>query len=172
MSGHPLPSSAAGELLYTRREPVGVVAIITPWNFPFVVPVWKIAPALVYGNTVVFKPAGLTPLIASLLAGVLVEAGVPAGVLNLVMGPGQAVGDALTGSPDVDAVSFTGSYAVGTHVYARAVQHMARVQLEMGGKNPLVVLDDADVDLAARSGCTGRFRQHGPGMHGHQPGDC
>ena len=157
MAGTTLPSNSDGELLYTRREPVGVVGIITPWNFPIAIPAWKIAPALVYGNTVVFKPAGQTPYVATLLAQALVEAGLPAGAFNLVIGGGKVVGDTLTGSAQINAVSFTGSYAVGTRVYSRAMAHMARVQLEMGGKNPLVVLADADLELAVDLAVRGGF---------------
>jgi aldehyde dehydrogenase (NAD+) len=156
MGGETYPSSAPGELLYSRREPLGVVAIITPWNFPIAIPTWKIAPALVYGNTVVFKPAKHGELTALALVEALVEAGLPPGALNYVTGPGAVIGDALTGSPGIHGLSFTGSVSVGTHIYGLAMQNLTRVQLEMGGKNPTVVLDDADLDLAvelvARSG--------------------
>ena len=155
-SGSVLPSNTDGELLYTRREPLGVVAIVTPWNFPIAIPTWKIAPALAYGNTVVFKPASQTPLTALRLAEILVEAGLPPGVLNLITGSGREVGDTLTGSPKIDGISFTGSIGVGQHIYSRAFPNLTRVQLEMGGKNPMVVLNDAKLDLAvdlvARSG--------------------
>ncbi len=157
MGGQTFPSNVQGELLYTRREPLGVVAVITPWNFPIAIPAWKIAPALVYGNTVVFKPASFTPHIALLLVEALVEAGVPAGVINYVTGSGRDVGDVLVSSPQVDGISFTGSYRVGTAIYAKAVQNLTRVQLEMGGKNPTVVLRDADLDLAVRIVATGAF---------------
>jgi acyl-CoA reductase-like NAD-dependent aldehyde dehydrogenase len=148
--GDVLPSSTEGELLYTRREPLGVVSIITPWNFPVAIPAWKIAPALAYGNTVLFKPASYAPHIGLALTECLVEASLPPGVLNLLTGSGSVVGQALIESPQVDGISFTGSYQVGTRIYQDAVQNMTRVQLEMGGKNPLVVLRDADLDLAVQ----------------------
>jgi acyl-CoA reductase-like NAD-dependent aldehyde dehydrogenase len=148
--GDVLPSSTEGELLYTRREPLGVVSIITPWNFPVAIPAWKIAPALAYGNTVLFKPASYAPHIGLALTECLVEAGLPPGVLNLLTGSGSVVGQALIESPQMDGISFTGSYQVGTRIYQDAVQNMTRVQLEMGGKNPLVVLRDADLDLAVQ----------------------
>ena len=144
-------------MLYSRREPLGVVAVITPWNFPIAIPAWKIAPALAYGNAVVFKPASATPLTALRLVECLHDAGLPAGVLNFVTGSGATVGDALAGDPVVRGLTFTGSYDVGTGIYARAAQHFARVQLEMGGKNPTIVLDDADLDLAVKLAVTGGF---------------
>jgi acyl-CoA reductase-like NAD-dependent aldehyde dehydrogenase len=130
------------------REPVGVVGIITPWNFPIAIPAWKIAPALAYGNCVVFKPADLVPGCAWALAEIIARAGVPAGVFNLVMGRGSVVGEILSNDPGVDAVSFTGSAAVGRRVAQNCAARLAKVQLEMGGKNPQVVLDDADLDTA------------------------
>lgn len=154
--GDVLPSSMNGELLYTRREPLGVVSIITPWNFPIAIPAWKIAPALVCGNTVVFKPAEDTPRIGLMLVEALVEAGLPAGVINYVTGDGPVVGGEMVTNPGVDGISFTGSVAVGAQIYQQAIRHMPRVQLEMGGKNALVVLRDADlalaVDLAVKGG--------------------
>ena len=143
------------------REPVGVVSVITPWNFPIAIPAWKIAPALAFGNTVVFKPAEPVPGCAWALADILDRSGLPAGVLNLVVGPGRVVGDELTGSPLVDAVTFTGSTDVGAHVLAAAQSHRAKVQLEMGGKNPLVVADDCDIDLAVRVALEGAFGSTG-----------
>ncbi|MEZ4861360.1 MAG: aldehyde dehydrogenase family protein [Caldilineaceae bacterium] len=154
--GDVIPSNTGGELLYTRREPLGVVALVTPWNFPIAIPVWKMAPALIYGNTVVFKPASFAPEIGYRLVEVLVEAGLPKGVVNLITGSGRLVGDVLVGSKDLSGVSFTGSYHVGMQIYAKAMPNLTRVQLEMGGKNPMIVLNDADVDkavgLAAMSG--------------------
>ena len=155
--GDVLPNNAPGELLYTRREPLGVVAIITPWNFPIAIPTWKIAPALIYGNTVVFKPASDAPEIGMLLAEALLEAGLPPGVLNFVTGSGSVVGDELVSNPAVNGISFTGSYDVGSGIYGRAIKNMTRVQLEMGGKNALVVLNDARLDLAVRLAVTGGF---------------
>ena len=148
VGGDVLPSAASDHLLFTKREPLGVIGVITPWNFPIAIPAWKIAPALAYGNTVVFKPASYTPHIALLLVEAMLEAGVPAGVINYITGSGSVVGNVIVGHPDVAGVSFTGSYAVGTDIYNRAVKNMTRVQLEMGGKNPLVVLNDANMELA------------------------
>jgi acyl-CoA reductase-like NAD-dependent aldehyde dehydrogenase len=130
------------------REPLGVVGLITPWNFPIAIPAWKIAPALAYGNCVVFKPADLVPGCAWALAEIIARAGVPTGVFNLVMGRGSVVGELLSNSNDVDAISFTGSAAVGRRVAQNCAARLAKVQLEMGGKNPQVVLDDADLDTA------------------------
>lgn len=148
VGGDVLPSSTSDHLLFTKREPLGVVSVITPWNFPIAIPAWKIAPALAYGNTVVFKPASYAPHIALLLVEAMLEAGVPAGVINYITGSGSVVGNEIVGHPDVAGISFTGSYAVGTDIYNRAVKNMTRVQLEMGGKNPLVVLNDANMELA------------------------
>jgi acyl-CoA reductase-like NAD-dependent aldehyde dehydrogenase len=143
------------------REPLGVVALITPWNFPLAIPAWKIAPALAFGNTVVLKPAALVPGSAWAITEILSRVGLPAGVFNLVMGPGRSVGQALLEHPEVNGVSFTGSVDTGKQVAQRAVTHLARVQLEMGGKNPLVVLDDADLDIAAECAFQGAFMQTG-----------
>ncbi|MBH0239612.1 aldehyde dehydrogenase family protein, partial [Methylobrevis albus] len=139
------------------REPVGVVGIITPWNFPIAIPAWKIAPALAYGNTVVFKPAELVPGCAWAIVDILHRAGLPKGVLNLVMGKGSVVGQAMLDSPDVTAQTFTGSVATGKRVAAACVEHMRKFQLEMGGKNPLVVLDDADLAVAVDCAVNGAF---------------
>jgi acyl-CoA reductase-like NAD-dependent aldehyde dehydrogenase len=143
-----------------RHEPLGVVGLITPWNFPLAIPAWKIAPALAFGNTVVIKPADLAPASPWHLVDILQRAGLPAGVLNLVSGPGAA-GAALAASSGIDAVSFTGSQAVGASVAESAVRTGARVQLEMGGKNPLVVLDDADIPTAVRAAVNGAYFQAG-----------
>ena len=143
--------------LEVRREPIGVVGIITPWNFPLAIPAWKIAPALAYGNTVVFKPAELVPGSAWLLADIISRSGLPEGVFNLVMGQGREVGQAIVDHPDVAGVSFTGSTAVGRQIGASLFQRGARMQLEMGGKNPLIVLDDADLDLAVDCAVQGAF---------------
>jgi aldehyde dehydrogenase (NAD+) len=143
------------------REPIGVVAAVTPWNFPLAIPAWKIAPALAYGNCVVFKPAELVPASPWTLADIVQRAGLPAGVLNLVMGPGSKLGPALASSPGIDAVSFTGSRDVGPSVAEAAVKAGARVQLEMGGKNPLIVLDDADMATAVSVAVNGAFFQAG-----------
>ncbi|MFC7501258.1 aldehyde dehydrogenase family protein [Nocardioides sp. GCM10030258] len=159
--GEHLGSVRPGVEVLVSREPVGVVSIITPFNFPMAIPAWKIAPALAHGNTVVFKPAELVPASAWNLVDILHRAGLPDGVLNLVMGRGRDVGDTLTGSPNVNAVSFTGSASTGRGVLASAQRHGARVQLEMGGKNPLVILDDADLDAAVAGALEGSFGSTG-----------
>ncbi|MBN8579860.1 MAG: aldehyde dehydrogenase family protein [Anaerolineae bacterium] len=156
-SGQVIPSSVNDELLYTRREPLGVVSIITPWNFPIAIPAWKIAPALIYGNTVVFKPAEDAPHTALLLVEALVEAGLPAGVINFLTGDGALIGTEMASNPSVNGITFTGSHNTGTKVYQNAIKNMARVQLEMGGKNALVILKDADIDLAVKLAITGGF---------------
>jgi alpha-ketoglutaric semialdehyde dehydrogenase len=161
MPGETLPSELPRNFCYTVRQPLGVVACITPWNFPVCIPVWKIAPALVAGNTVVFKPATLTCETASALVAVFERAGLPRGVLNMVIGSGGAVGNTLMEHPDVRAVSFTGSNEVGSQIYGRAAQRMIRAQCEMGGKNPLVVMADADLDVAADSAAQGAFGSTG-----------
>jgi alpha-ketoglutaric semialdehyde dehydrogenase len=159
--GEHLPSLRDGVDVDVIREPVGVVGIITPWNFPLAIPAWKIAPALAYGNCVVFKPADLVPGSAWALAEIVSRAGLPPGAFNLVMGPGSQVGNALALSPEVAAITFTGSIEVGRDVLARAAPKGARVQLEMGGKNPLVVLDDADLDVAVSCAIQGAFYSTG-----------
>lgn len=131
-----------------RREPVGVVAIVSPWNFPVATPAWKIAPALAFGNAVVWKPANVTPASAILLTEIIVKQDIPAGLFNLVMGSGSEVGQALVESPKVDAISFTGSVPVGRGIAAAAVVNMTKVQMEMGSKNPMIIMDDCDLDLA------------------------
>ena len=137
------------------REPIGVVGIIAPWNFPIAIPAWKIAPALAYGNAVVFKPADLVPGPAHALAEIIVRAGVPKGVFNLVVGRGSVVGQAILDHKRVDAVTFTGSVATGRRVAAACAGAMRRFQLEMGGKNPLVVLADADLPTAVECAVNG-----------------
>jgi len=159
--GTTVPSAFPDTMVYTRREPLGVVGAITPWNFPIAIPAWKIAPALVSGNTVVLKPAGLTPLSSLHLARALVDAGLPRGVLNVVLGHGGTAGRALVADPRVAAISFTGSIGVGASIAATAQGRGARVQLEMGGKNPLVILEDADLDRAVSLAATGAFGQTG-----------
>ncbi len=157
LGGQTLPHDLPGNLLFTRREPLGVVALITPWNFPIAIPAWKLAPALVCGNAVVLKPASQAPAMALELARALHEAGLPKGVLNVVVGEGRAVGGELATNPAVAALSFTGSYAVGNQIYQQLATRMARAQMEMGGKNPTIVLADADLDLAARLVVTAGF---------------
>jgi acyl-CoA reductase-like NAD-dependent aldehyde dehydrogenase len=160
-AGQKLPSVRPGLEVEISREPLGVVGIITPWNFPFAIPAWKIAPALAFGNAVVFKPADLVPGSAWELSNLIAESGLPAGAFNLVMGRGSVVGEAIITHPDVAAISFTGSLETGHHVAQVAVERMAKVQLEMGGKNPLVVLDDADLDIAVECAYQGSFEQTG-----------
>ena len=157
LNGETVPSARPGIGVEVTREPVGVVGIITPWNFPVAIPAWKIAPALCYGNTVVFKPAELVPGCAWTLVDILHRAGLPEGVLNLVMGEGAVVGQAMVDSPDIDAITFTGSVGTGKRIAAACVERMCKVQLEMGGKNPLVILDDADLDTAVDVALNGSF---------------
>ncbi|MBC6983590.1 aldehyde dehydrogenase family protein [Caulobacter sp. 17J80-11] len=155
--GEVLPSQRPGVSVETRREPVGVVGLITPWNFPIAIPAWKAAPALAYGNCVVIKPADIVPASVWALAEIIHEAGAPAGVFNLVMGRGSVVGEALINHKGVDAISFTGSQGVGGRIAEACAKNFKRFQLEMGGKNPLVVLDDADLDLAVEGALNGAF---------------
>ncbi len=157
LSGELLPSVRPGVGVEITREAVGVVGLITPWNFPIAIPAWKIAPALAYGNTVVLKPADLVPGCAWAIVDILQRAGLPKGVLNLVMGKGSVVGQAMLDSKDVTAVSFTGSQATGQRVAEASVKVMRRFQLEMGGKNPMVILDDADLDVAVECAVNGAY---------------
>jgi acyl-CoA reductase-like NAD-dependent aldehyde dehydrogenase len=150
LGGQTIPHDLPGNLLYTRREPLGVVALITPWNFPIAIPAWKMAPALVSGNAVIIKPASQAPAMTCEVAKILAEAGLPKGVLNVVIGEGRAVGGELATNPDVVALSFTGSYKIGNQIYQQLATRMARAQMEMGGKNPTIVLADADLDLAVK----------------------
>lgn len=161
LSGEILGSVRPGLNVEVTREPLGVVGLITPWNFPIAIPAWKIAPALAYGNTVVFKPAELAPGCAWALIDILVEAGVPKGVVNLVMGRGAVVGQALSESPLIDAISFTGSVQTGQRIAAACLPLRKKLQLEMGGKNPMVVLDDADLDVAVEACINGAFYSTG-----------
>ncbi len=156
-AGELLPSVRPGIDVELVREPLGVVGIIAPWNFPAAIPAWKCAPALAYGNCVVFKPADLVPGTAHAMAQIIVEAGMPEGVFNFVMGRGSVVGDTIVNDPRVDAITFTGSVDTGRKVAASAVARMAKFQLEMGGKNPLVVLDDADLKTAVECAVNGAF---------------
>jgi aldehyde dehydrogenase (NAD+) len=157
LSGEKLPSVRPGVDVEITREPIGVVGLITPWNFPIAIPAWKIAPALAFGNTVVFKPAQWTPGCAWSLTELLANAGVPPGVFNLVMGSGSVVGDTIVNHRDVAAISFTGSMDTGRAIARKAVERMAKVQLEMGSKNPLVVLDDADLATAVNVAVQGAY---------------
>jgi alpha-ketoglutaric semialdehyde dehydrogenase len=155
--GETIPSSQRGTFVYTVREPLGVVACVTPWNFPIAIPAWKIAPALVAGNTVVLKPASLTPLCAAEVVRCFASAGLPEGVLNMVLGAGESLSRAITSDERVKAISFTGSSAVGRRLYAQAAERLCKVQLEMGGKNAVIVMADADLEKAAESVAGGAF---------------
>ena len=161
IGGETLPSELPKNFAYTLKQPLGVVAAITPWNFPVSIPAWKVAPALVAGNTVVFKPATLTPFTGAKVVEIFEQAGVPAGVLNMVVGSGGEVGDELLQHADVRAVSFTGSNEVGSELYAQGARKMKKCQCEMGGKNPLVVLADADLPLAVEASVFGAFASTG-----------
>src|SRR5215210_4585884 len=161
MNGETIPSELPSNFAYTVKQPHGVVAVVTPWNFPVAIPVWKLAPALVAGNTVVFKPATNTPATAVRLVEIFAEAGIPPGVLNLILGSGSEAGDEIVNHPAVKAVSFTGSNEVGIRLYEEVSRRGAKVQCEMGGKNPVVILEDADLDLAVESTAQGAFGSSG-----------
>ncbi len=155
--GHTVPSELPNKFNMAMRVPIGVAGIVTPWNFPMAIPTWKIFPALVCGNTVVFKPASDTPATATTLVEILPEAGVPPGVVNLVHGGGGEVGMGIVSHPDVDLVSFTGSTVVGKKISEVAAQTLKRVSLELGGKNAQLVMDDANLDLALEGVLWGAF---------------
>lgn len=161
LSGELLPSIRPGIGVEITREPVGVVGLITPWNFPIAIPAWKIAPALAHGNCVVLKPADLVPGSAWALAEIIHRSGIPAGVFNLVMGPGRVIGSALVEHADVHAISFTGSVGVGRGIAVQCATRHKKVQLEMGGKNPQVVLDDADLAQAVELSVQSAFYSTG-----------
>ncbi|MET1116258.1 MAG: aldehyde dehydrogenase family protein [Comamonas sp.] len=161
LAGETLPSVRPGIGVEITREPVGVVGLITPWNFPVAIPAWKIAPALAFGNCVVLKPADLVPGSAWALADIIHRSGIPAGVFNLVMGRGRVIGEALVNHQDVAAISFTGSVGVGKGIAAACVASGKKVQLEMGGKNPQVVLDDADLNQAVELSAQSSFYSTG-----------
>ena len=159
--GSVVPSVNPNILLYTNRMPLGVVSLITPWNFPLAIPIWKMAPALVYGNTIVLKPASATPHVATLLAKMWESIDLPNGVFNLVTGSGAAVGDELVTNSKVAAISFTGSTRIGMSIASQAAQRGKRYQLEMGGKNPVIVLPDADLEQAADITVSGAMKYSG-----------
>jgi aldehyde dehydrogenase (NAD+) len=161
LSGDTMPSEIGHTFAYTLREPIGVVGAITPWNFPVAIPCWKIAPALVAGNAVVFKPASLTPETAEMVVSMFADAGLPPGVLNLVFGSGSEVGSGIVEDPRVRALSFTGSNEVGVALYTRAASDGKKVQCEMGGKNPILVLEDADLSMAVEATAQGAFGSTG-----------
>lgn len=159
--GETYPSAAPERLLYTQRDPLGVVGVITPWNFPIAIPIWKIAPALAFGNTVVWKPSVVTPVTSASVIELLDEAGVPPGVLNLVTGGRDPVGQALAAAPELDGLSFTGSLGVGRAIQRQLVDRGVKVQLELGGKNPVIVMPDADLDRAVSETVNGAMRSAG-----------
>ena len=161
MAGEKLPSVRPGVEVEVTREPIGVIGIITPWNFPLAIPAWKIAPALAYGNTVVFKPADFVPGCAWALSDIIARSGIPPGVFNLVMGRGSIVGETMVNHPAISAISFTGSVNTGRSIAAKAIARMAKLQLEMGGKNPLIVLDDADLPTAVNVAVQGAYYSTG-----------
>ncbi|MDI5935889.1 aldehyde dehydrogenase family protein [Halomonas kalidii] len=165
ITGETFPQDDAGMVVYSQREPLGVATVITPWNFPISIPARKIAPALITGNTVVFKPSSDAPLIGYRLAEALHHAGVPAGVFNFVTGAASAIGEAITANPAVKAISFTGSTAAGERIH-RAAAMATRTQMELGGKNPLIVLDDADIDTAVDLTIKGGFSLTGQACTG------
>jgi acyl-CoA reductase-like NAD-dependent aldehyde dehydrogenase len=161
MNGETIMSELPANFAYTIKEPHGVVACITPWNFPVAIPIWKIAPALVAGNTVVFKPATITPATAVRITEIFAEAGLPNGVLNLILGSGSEAGDEIVNHRAVRAISFTGSNGVGLKLYEQAARRGIPVQCEMGGKNPVVIMEDADMALAVESTAQGAFGSTG-----------
>src|ERR1041384_5576901 len=161
MNGETIQSELPANFAYTIKQPLGVVACVTPWNFPVASPVWKIAPALVAGNTVVFKPASLTPATGVRIVELFTEAGIPPGVLNLILGSGSEAGDEIINHPAVKAVSFTGSNEVGIRLYEEVSRRGAKVQCEMGGKNPVVILEDCDMELAVEKTAQGAFGSSG-----------
>ncbi|MEM9899658.1 MAG: aldehyde dehydrogenase family protein, partial [Pseudomonadota bacterium] len=154
-------SVRAGVDISVSREPLGVVGLITPWNFPIAIPAWKAAPALAFGNSVVLKPATLTPACAWEMTAALSEAGLPPGVFNLVMGSGSDIGEAMLSHPDIAAISFTGSVTTGRHIAIRCAETHKKVQLEMGGKSPMIILDDADLETAVFVCINGAFASTG-----------
>lgn len=161
MHGKTLPAESHDTFTYTLRQPLGVVGLISPWNFPWAIPVWKSAPAIVAGNCVVFKPSELVPATAALLAEVYEEAGMPPGVFNMVVGSGPEVGEAMVHAPELRAISFTGSNRVGQELYVKAARRGAKVTCEMGGKNAVIVMPDADLDKAATAIHGGAFGSTG-----------
>lgn len=159
--GEVIPSSDSGALMYTTRVPLGVVGVITPWNFPVAIPVWKMAPALIYGNAVVLKPASETAITAAKVIECFHQAGFPAGVVNMVLGSGSEIGQAIIDNTDINGITFTGSNAIGLRIGQGALARGAKYQLEMGGKNPVIVLDDADLDIAVEATISGGLRSTG-----------
>jgi len=159
--GETIPSELPNNFCYTVREPIGPLALITPWNFPVAIPMWKLAPAIACGNTVVLKPASLTPLSAGLIADIFSECDAPPGLINVIYGRGREVGEALLNHPAIKGVSFTGSNEIGTKLYSTSAVNGIKCQCEMGGKNPIVILEDADLELATNSSVQGAYGSTG-----------
>ncbi|MCJ7839776.1 aldehyde dehydrogenase family protein [Lederbergia sp. NSJ-179] len=159
--GDVIPSTDSTALMFTTRVPLGVVGVITPWNFPIAIPIWKIAPALVYGNTVVVKPATETAITCAKIIECFEEAGLPKGVINMITGPGNVIGQGIAEHEDINGITFTGSNGVGKRIAQAALARGAKYQLEMGGKNPVIVAVDADLDLAVDAVIAGAFRSTG-----------
>lgn len=157
MFGETTTSELNEKFCMTVLRPIGVVGLITPWNFPMAIPAWKIMPALVAGNAIIMKPASDTPLLTVKLVEILLEAGLPPGVINLVFGPGSTVGAAIVHHPDIRAISFTGSLETGKWIMGECAKSMKRISLELGGKNPIIIMDDADLDLAVDGVIWGAF---------------
>lgn len=160
-TGDVIPSTDSAALMFTTRVPLGVVGVITPWNFPVAIPIWKIAPALIFGNTIVFKPAQETAVTAALVMECFQEAGIPDGVVNMVTGQGDVIGQAIADHPDIHGITFTGSDRIGKGVGQAALAKGTKYQLEMGGKNPIIVVNDADLDLAVEATVSGGLRSTG-----------
>ena len=160
-SGEVIPSSNPNSLLYTKRVPLGAVGIITPWNFPLAIPLWKLSPALIFGNTVVFKPSFYTPWVGIKIMEAFIHAGLPEGVLNMVTGRGSIVGEALVSSSGINGVSFTGSNETGRKIAKEASLHKIKYQLEMGGKNPVIIMPDANMEMAVELTVSGAMRYAG-----------
>ena len=159
--GETIPSELPNNFCYTVREPIGPLALITPWNFPVAIPMWKLAPAIACGNTVVLKPASLTPLSAGLIADIFSECDAPPGLINVIYGRGREIGEALLNHPAIKGVSFTGSNEIGTKLYSTSAVNGIKCQCEMGGKNPIVILEDADLELATNSSVQGAYGSTG-----------
>lgn len=159
--GDVIPSTDKDALMFTTRTPLGVVGVITPWNFPVAIPIWKMAPALVYGNTVVIKPASETAITCAKVVACLHDAGIPKGVVNMVTGSGSVIGDALIQHPEVNGLTFTGSNTIGKRLATMAVENGVKYQLEMGGKNPVIVANDADLELAVDATISGGLKSTG-----------
>ncbi len=160
-TGDVIPSTDTSAFMYTDRVPLGVVGVISPWNFPIAIPIWKMAPALIYGNTVVIKPATETAVTCLKIISCFEEAGIPSGVVNAVTGPGSSAGQRLAEHPDVNGITFTGSNQTGKIIGRTAFERGAKYQLEMGGKNPVIIADDADLDSAVEAVISGAFRSTG-----------